>query len=63
MRRALQAMLLTAWSLTGAQQGEYALDENNWVSPWVKMTSQWLCVALYTWSLLAHHVLPGRSWV
>jgi hypothetical protein len=55
-------MLLTAWDLTGVQQGEYALDGDSWVSPWVKMASQWLCAALYTWSLLAHHVLRGRSW-
>ncbi|KAK9845928.1 hypothetical protein WJX81_006178 [Elliptochloris bilobata] len=55
------AMLFTAWSLDGVQEGTYTLDADNWVSPWVKMASQWLCAALYVWSLVAHLVLRGRS--
>ena len=56
-----QAMLFTAWSLDGVEKGAYMLDADTWVSAWVKMASQWLCAALYLWSLVAHLLLRGRS--
>ena len=54
-------MLFTGWSLEGVQQGAYALGTGTWASAWVKMGSQWLCMALYGWSLFAHLALRGRS--
>ena len=54
-------MLFTSWSLDGVQQDVYTLGMGTWASAWVKMASQWLCMALYVWSLFAHLVLRGRS--
>lgn len=33
----------------------------NAASMWVKIVSSWLCLALYTWSLIAPIVLPDRE--
>lgn len=33
----------------------------NAASMWVKIISSWLCLALYTWSLVAPIVLPDRE--
>ena len=34
---------------------------SNAASMWVKIVSSWLCLALYTWSLVAPIVLPDRD--
>lgn len=52
-------MLLVGWDLQGGE-GELSLDRG-WGSTWVKIIAAWLCVALYTWSLIAHWVLKNRS--
>lgn len=33
----------------------------NAASMWVKIVSSWLCLGLYTWSLLAPILLPDRE--
>ncbi|XP_065183914.1 probable serine incorporator [Sycon ciliatum] len=33
----------------------------NWPSVWVKMTSAWVCLLIYLWTLLAPVVLPDRE--
>jgi hypothetical protein len=33
----------------------------NEASMWVKIISSWLCLALYTWTLLAPILLPNRE--
>lgn len=41
----LMAMTLLSWTLSGTQ-GRFELDRGT-TSMWMKMASQWLCVALY----------------
>lgn len=53
------AMLFTGWSLNNVP-GHFAVD-SGWISVWVKMASQWLCAALYGWTLLAPLLLRNRQ--
>ena len=39
----------------GSPENEHFLS--NWASTWVKMTSVWLCYAIYLWTLLAPLIL------
>lgn len=53
------AMLMTDWgSGTGTAKDQIGVG---WTSVWVKMASQWLTIALYTWSLIAPAVFPDRD--
>lgn len=50
-------MQLTHWFRPEtAQLGTF---ERNWASVWVKMVSSWICIFLYTVSLLIPNVFPG----
>jgi hypothetical protein len=53
------AMLLTNWGVTDASAG----TQNNIgeVSFWVKIVSEWACIALFVWCLVAPRVLPNRE--
>jgi hypothetical protein len=54
-------MVLTGWGAGGAgAQGEFGYDQG-WASVWAKAGASWACAGLYTWSLVAHRVLPGRQ--
>lgn len=60
-------LLATTWVATLLTQNiDYEADINfapvgrtYWAS-WVKIVSAWVCYAIYTWSLVAPVVLPGR---
>jgi len=52
------AMIFTSWSLQGALHR--LTNSKDWPSVWVKMCSQWLCVLLYIWSLIAPALLKDR---
>lgn len=53
------AMIFTGWEIHGTS--EDANPNQNWGSVWVKMAGQWLCVLLYSWTLVAPYVLRNRE--
>jgi hypothetical protein len=53
------SMLLTNWgSVSDNSTG--AIDVG-WPAVWIKMASQWVTLALYTWTLLAPSLMPDRD--
>lgn len=58
---AYAAMLLSDWGITIAEQsGAEATDSINGVV-WIQLASQWVCMLLYLWSLIAPYLLSGRD--
>ncbi|RWS31908.1 putative serine incorporator-like isoform X2 [Leptotrombidium deliense] len=51
-------MTLTNWYKPDAAKGDFNQNEG---SMWVKITSSWVCVALYAWTLVAPIVMPDRD--
>ncbi|XP_026726116.1 probable serine incorporator isoform X3 [Trichoplusia ni] len=49
-------MTLTNWYNPSSQ-----LSKENVASMWIKITSSWLCVGLYVWTLVAPAVFPDRE--
>lgn len=52
------AMLMTGW---GAVEQEKDRIDVGWTSVWVKVSAQWATALLYTWTLVAPVLLPGRE--
>ena len=50
------AMLLTDWSTQSVDQHAGAHSVSI-LSFWVKILSQWVCLAMYAWTLLAPYLL------
>jgi hypothetical protein len=55
------AMVFTTWNLEGVS-GHQSGDKG-WISVWVKIVSQWVCVILYSWSMAAPAILKDREFV
>jgi hypothetical protein len=51
-------MTLTNWY---KPDGETKTLTQNDGSMWVKIISSWICVGLYTWTLVAPIILPDRD--
>ncbi|XP_004698061.1 serine incorporator 3 [Echinops telfairi] len=51
-------MTLTNWYSPDA---EFQTMTSKWPAVWVKISSSWVCLFLYTWSLVAPLVLTGRD--
>ncbi|XP_028171070.1 probable serine incorporator [Ostrinia furnacalis] len=49
-------MTLTNWFNPSSE-----LSKENVASMWVKITSSWLCIGLYVWTLVAPAVFPHRD--
>ncbi|CAK1548481.1 unnamed protein product [Leptosia nina] len=49
-------MTLTNWYNPSSQ-----LSKENVASMWIKITSSWLCVGLYVWTLVAPAIFPDRD--
>ncbi|CAH0722656.1 unnamed protein product, partial [Brenthis ino] len=49
-------MTLTNWYNPSSQ-----LSKENVASMWIKITSSWLCVGLYVWTLVAPAIFPDRE--
>lgn len=54
------AMALTGWGSVSSG-GDAANPEVGKVSMWMLIASQWLFMALYTWSLVAPRLFPDRD--
>ncbi|XP_054483209.1 serine incorporator 3-like [Anoplopoma fimbria] len=50
-------MTLTNWYSPDA---DYTIT-SKWPAVWVKITSSWVCLALYTWTLVAPLILTNRD--
>lgn len=51
-------MTLTNWYSPDA---DYNTMTSKWPSVWVKISSSWVCLGLYAWTLIAPMVLTGRE--
>ncbi|CAL8341026.1 unnamed protein product [Lota lota] len=51
-------MTLTNWYSPDA---EYTALTSKWPTVWVKISSSWVCLALYTWTLVAPVLLSNRD--
>ncbi|XP_052424525.1 serine incorporator 1 [Carassius gibelio] len=51
-------MTLTNWYSPDA---DYDAMTSKWTSVWVKISSSWVCLSLYTWSLVAPMILTNRD--
>ncbi|XP_069808654.1 serine incorporator 3 [Dendropsophus ebraccatus] len=51
-------MTLTNWYSPDADLNTIT---SKWPAVWVKMVSSWVCILLYTWTLIAPCVLPNRD--
>jgi len=56
------AMILTNWDVgAGIDSADQLSIDSSIVSVWVKIGSEWLCMLLYLWSLVAPIVLKNRD--
>lgn len=55
------AMVMTGWGTRNVEDAEEV--DVGWASVAVKMASLWITAALYTWSLIAPVMLPGRDFL
>nr|XP_045013492.1 serine incorporator 3 [Jaculus jaculus] len=51
-------MIMTNWYSPDAK---FQNDSSKWVAVWVKISSSWVCLLLYVWTLVAPLVLTGRD--
>ena len=54
------AMALTAWGSKDGTTPSHSRT-SSLTSFWVKITSQWITIVLYLWSVVAPHVLTNRD--
>ncbi|KAF9234123.1 serine incorporator/TMS membrane protein [Melanogaster broomeanus] len=59
------AMLLTDWNIVSTEQGAVDSEEIVYIgrsetAMWMRVVSSWVCMLLYTWSLLAPVFMPDR---
>ncbi|XP_071386284.1 serine incorporator 1 [Centroberyx affinis] len=51
-------MTLTNWY---SPEADYSTMTSKWPAVWVKITSSWVCLALYVWTLAAPMILTNRD--
>jgi hypothetical protein len=54
-------MLITNWGDPVINQSKQNFFQSNWISFWVKISSQWACMLLYIISLLAPLICKNRD--
>lgn len=54
-------MLLSGWGSQATAEDPNASYDLNFANMYVKMASQWACLLLYTWTLIAPKVCAGRD--
>lgn len=52
-------MTLTNWY--SPKDSDFTTLTSNWATVWVKISSSWVCLVLYLWTLLAPVLLPDRD--
>ncbi|EDO33431.1 predicted protein [Nematostella vectensis] len=52
-------MTLTNWY--SPQGSDFSKLTSNWATVWVKISTSWVCLALYAWTLLAPVLMPDRD--
>lgn len=55
------AMVLINWQVTFQEKNRSLGTMSQWADVWIKMATQWVTFALYTWSLIAPLVCTGRD--
>ncbi|KAJ2156885.1 Membrane protein tms1 [Coemansia sp. RSA 552] len=55
------AMLLTNWNSISSTDHIIIIGRSN-TAVWVKIITSWLCIVLYSWTLIGPVVLPDREW-
>ncbi|KAI9501709.1 Membrane protein tms1 [Coemansia spiralis] len=55
------AMLLTNWNSISSTDHIIIIGRST-TAVWVKIVTSWLCIALYSWTLIGPIVLPDREW-
>ncbi|KAJ2776088.1 Membrane protein tms1 [Coemansia javaensis] len=55
------AMLLTNWNSISSTDHVIVIGRSA-TAVWVKVATSWLCIILYSWTLLGPVVLPDRDW-
>lgn len=53
-------MLTTMFSAADSPDTDYTIS-SKWPAVWVKITSSWVCLALYIWTLVAPMILTNRD--
>ncbi|XP_078105483.1 serine incorporator 1 isoform X2 [Sander vitreus] len=54
------ASLYIMMTLTNCPDADYTIT-SKWPAVWVKISSSWVCLALYTWTLVAPMILTNRD--
>ncbi|OMJ18929.1 Membrane protein TMS1 [Smittium culicis] len=54
------AMLLTNWNSIDANSGEFIVIGRSMSAVWAKVISSWLCIVMYSWTLVAPVLYPDR---
>ena len=54
-------MLLSNWGAATTANPESDTDSDGQFTMWVKVTSEWITCALFTWSLVAPLILKNRD--
>ncbi|KAJ1830625.1 Membrane protein tms1 [Coemansia sp. RSA 2708] len=55
------AMLLTNWNSISSTDHVIIIGRST-TAVWVKVVTSWLCILLYSWTLVGPVVLPDREW-
>ncbi|KAJ2830368.1 Membrane protein tms1 [Coemansia furcata] len=55
------AMLLTNWNSISSEDRVIIIGRSQ-TAVWVKIVTSWLCLLMYSWSMVAPIVLPDREW-
>ncbi|KAJ2415236.1 Membrane protein tms1 [Coemansia sp. RSA 2530] len=55
------AMLLTNWNSISSEDRVIIIGRSH-TAVWVKIVTSWLCILMYSWSMVAPIVLPDREW-
>jgi hypothetical protein len=53
-------MTLSAWGSQSSAEGDASASLSN-ANMWIKIVTQWVCLLLFAWTLLARRICPNRD--